>query len=102
MESATKVANRYAKENAYLSVQCDLKDKEIQRLRAAYKLEADANLEKDAVIAKLRAALEDMFAMIDEGLLVRHISNDASELYAMDMLKFVQRLAKAKQALEGE
>ena len=53
-------------------------------------------------ITRLQAALEDMFAMLDEGILVRDITNDASDTFTMDMLAFVQRLAACKQALKGQ
>ena len=50
-------------------------------------------------IQRLRAALTDLFVMMDEGVLVRDISGDAKPDYVTRMLKFVKRLAAAKQAL---
>jgi hypothetical protein len=45
-------------------------------------------------------ALRDMFAMIDEGLLVRDISHDHEPDFYMKAIQFSMRLAKAKKALE--
>ena len=50
---------------------------------------------KDEVIEAAR----DLFAMIDEGLLVRDISKDAEPSFAMDALKFTMRLKKTPEAL---
>ncbi len=46
-------------------------------------------------------ALADMFAMIDEGLLVRDISKDHLSGWAARQITFVQRLAKNKTALQS-
>jgi hypothetical protein len=40
-----------------------------------------------------------MFKLIEEGWLVRDISQDAKPVFAMRQLGFVSRLAKAKAAL---
>jgi hypothetical protein len=47
----------------------------------------------------LKIALQDMFKLIEEGWLVRDISQDAKPVFAMRQLGFVSRLAKAKAAL---
>jgi hypothetical protein len=52
-------------------------------------------------IVRLRAALKDMFSLMDEGLLVRDISDDCEPLWAMRQLKFVQRLQQAHAALSS-
>lgn len=72
---------------------------EIERLRA---LSQNNALSWDAIVRErddLRAALTDMFALIDEGLLVRNIEKDAEPSWAMRQVRFVQRLAKAQAAL---
>ena len=51
-------------------------------------------------IAELGGALQDMFALIDDGFLCRDISRDAEPGWSIKMLGFVQRLAKNKQALK--
>lgn len=52
------------------------------------------------------AALEDVMAMIDQGLLVRNITKDADPKWAIEMMKFAMRLNKIQAALalagEGE
>lgn len=45
--------------------------------------------------AQLEAALKDVFAMIDEGLLVRNTAFDHEPEWAMQALRFTQRLQKA-------
>lgn len=49
--------------------------------------------------ARYRGALEDLFKMMDEGLLVRDISKDWESTYYLRMMDFVMRLKKAKSAL---
>ena len=49
---------------------------------------------------KLREALTDMFALLDEGILVRDISHDHEDDWALSMVPFIQRLAKNKEALD--
>lgn len=51
---------------------------------------------------KLRAALLDVFKMIDEGMLVRDITKDGDEFWAFEMLKLVSRLKQARAALKTE
>ena len=46
-------------------------------------------------------ALKDMFAMLDEGLLVRNISEDSKPDWAMNNLGLVMRLKKAMEAIDG-
>ncbi len=48
---------------------------------------------------RLRAALQDMFALVDEGWLVRNTENDAAPDWGMRQLGFVRRLQKAQAAL---
>jgi len=48
---------------------------------------------------KLEAALKDLFAMIDEGLLVRDISKDHESDYHQRMIKLVSRLHQNSEAL---
>lgn len=50
-------------------------------------------------IERLRAALKDMFALMDEGWFVRNTSEDHKPSFAMRQLAFVQRLRKAYEAL---
>lgn len=50
-------------------------------------------------VERLREALRDLFALMDEGFLVRDISRDAEPDWALKMIPFVQRLQKAKAAL---
>lgn len=50
-------------------------------------------------IAKLEGALEDVFALIDEGKLVRDTSKDHQESWAIESIGFVNRLAHIRQAL---
>jgi hypothetical protein len=63
----------------------DDKDKKIEELQAA--------------IAAKDEALNDLFGMMEEGLLVRDISNDHKTDYFVKAEKFTQRLVKAKSAL---
>ena len=53
-------------------------------------------------IERVREALEDMFALIDENQLVRNIENDDDPLWALNSLAFVRRLAKNQKALDDE
>lgn len=53
-----------------------------------------------AAAPDLLEALKDMFALLDEGLLVRDTSKDEAPGYAINMLTLVRRLNKAKQAIE--
>lgn len=57
--------------------------------------------ELESSLAKCREGIEDLFKMMDEGLLVRDISKDGEAGYAMRALEFVVRLKRAKEALEG-
>ncbi|SRR5260370_30495961 len=55
-----------------------------------------AELEKgNEEIARLREALRDVFAMIDEGLLVRETSKDINADYFKRLTSFAMRLVKA-------
>ena len=49
---------------------------------------------------KLRVALKDMFALVDEGKLVRDISHDHDPLWTLEVLKLVRRLKANKEAIE--
>lgn len=49
----------------------------------------------------LVAALRDVFALIDEGHLVRNVANDGDPKWALAALKFVERMARAHAALEA-
>jgi len=60
---------------------------EIERLQARQEL--------------LEAALKDMFALIDEGWLVRDIRRDGNPLWALEQIGNVRRLADAKKALDN-
>jgi len=51
---------------------------------------------------QLEAALRDMFAMIDEGLLVRSIVNDHEGDFHLRMVKFMQRLQRAHAPLSQQ
>lgn len=48
----------------------------------------------------LHEALTDMFAMLDEGLLVRDISKDGEPDWPLRMVKFVRRLKINQEALD--
>lgn len=66
-----------------------------------------AHLKKqnDALLAenkRLREALKDMFALMDEGLLVRDTTADPDPDWALRHLKFLQRLKKAHDALASK
>ena len=50
---------------------------------------------------RLRDALRDVFALIEEGWLIRDTSGDQSSDWAMKTARKVQRLAAAYQALDG-
>lgn len=50
---------------------------------------------------RLRLALADMLALIDEGWLVRNTANDSQPDWAIRQLGYVRRLAAAKLALEN-
>ena len=54
---------------------------------------------KDKRIDELEGALTDLFAMMDEMLLVRNIENDDDPLWSLHALNFTRRLQKAHQAL---
>ena len=77
----------------------EAKDKEIELLEKGYDALLDDRNEAWERVAELEAALRDMFALIDEGFLCRDISRDAESGWAIKQLGFVQRLAKANQAL---
>ena len=53
-------------------------------------------------IRALKAAIIDLFALIDEGQLVRNTANDADPDWHMKSLRFVHRLSKAQANLEPE
>jgi len=46
-------------------------------------------------------ALKDLFAMMDEDILVRNTDYDASPAFVLETLKTVTRLKKAHNAMEG-
>lgn len=48
---------------------------------------------------ELLAALKDIFAMMDEGLLVRDTTNDADSGWAIKQLRLVSRLSQAQSAI---
>lgn len=58
-----------------------------------------ANAALIAASPDLLAALQDMFRMMDEGLLVRDTANDGASDWAIKQLRFVARLKKAQAAL---
>ncbi|MGI9293431.1 MAG: hypothetical protein ACR2PS_05560 [Pseudomonadales bacterium] len=51
-------------------------------------------------IGQLQEALQDLFSMMDEKLLVRNISNDGDPLWSLHALNFTRRLAKAHKLIE--
>jgi len=55
--------------------------------------------EQHVEIERLTAALKDMFALMDEGLLVRDMSHDNDPMWAVRQIKFVQRLCEANALL---
>ena len=75
---------------------------------AAYKLQELANdmlatlKQRGEENERLRKAIEDIFAMMDEGLLVRNIEHDGEADWALRNMKLVMRLKEALAALEGE
>lgn len=74
---------------------------EIERLRRAGfgGLSYDIAEKQRQEIERLHGALKDMFALIDEGWLVRNTANDAASDWAIRQLGFVRRLQKAQAAL---
>ena len=68
---------------------------EAQRLQNAY-LIVEACNSRPAMLA----ALKDVFALIDEGWLVRDTSDDGTPGFAMRQLGHVRRLAQARAAIE--
>ena len=44
-------------------------------------------------------ALKDVFALIEEGFLVRDVSRDADPLWALDSIRFITRLKDAYAAI---
>lgn len=60
---------------------------------------AEANARLIAAAPDMLAALQDVFALMDEGWLVRNTSEDHKPSFAMRQLSFVQRLAKANAAI---
>ena len=65
----------------------------------AYSLAIDLALDLERKLVEAREAIKDLFAMMDEHLLIRDTSKDADPDYHMRQLKFVGRLAKAQKAL---
>lgn len=61
--------------------------------------EAAANARLIAAAPEMYAALTDIFAMMDEGYLVRNTSDDAKPGWAMKQLPFIKRLQTAHAAL---
>lgn len=53
-------------------------------------------------LARCEEALRDMFALIDEGYLVRDTTHDAMPGWALRQLPYVHRLAAARRALAQE
>lgn len=53
----------------------------------------------EAAAPELLAALKDVFALIEEGALVRNTENDASPEFHSSALRFTLRLSKAHQAI---
>ena len=49
--------------------------------------------------AALKEALQDVFALIDEGHLVRSVAGDGDPMWALKAVKFVERLKRAHEAL---
>lgn len=48
-----------------------------------------------SINSELLSALKDMFAMLDEGLLIRDITNDARDDFYTRTLELVERLSRA-------
>jgi hypothetical protein len=75
------------------------KEKKTWNERLANQSDVDALMEEVEALQsrerELRAALTDVFALIDSGYLVRNIADDAEPGWAMRQLHNVQRLAKA-------
>lgn len=61
--------------------------------------ESKANAKLIAAAPEMYEALIDVFAMIDEGYLVRNTSGDAETGWAMKQLPFIMRLQVAHAAL---
>lgn len=49
---------------------------------------------------RLKAALTDVFALMDEGFLVRNIANDHESDWAIKTVRYMKRLSDAHRALE--
>ncbi len=54
----------------------------------------------EAKAAKLHDALSDLFSLIENGDLVRDITNDGQSNWALKMIPFMQALQKAQRMLE--
>ena len=71
----------------------ELDDSDTPALIAAVNAYADLVRERD----RLREALADVFALIDEGWLVRNIQGDIATNWAINAAPNVLRLAKARE-----
>jgi hypothetical protein len=69
------------------------------KARSVWYAQANANAHLIAAAPDLYAALTDMFALIDEGWLVRQTNEDHKPAFAVRMLPFVARMQKAQAAL---
>lgn len=64
------------------------------------------SIDEDEVLRRLNAytdlleALEDLFALMEEGQLVRDTSEDNLDSYWTKSMEFVKRIHKAQQAIE--
>lgn len=58
-----------------------------------------ANARLIAAAPELLAGLKDVFALMQEGFLVRDISKDGDPLWALNSLRFVTRLKEAADAV---
>lgn len=61
--------------------------------------ETEANARLVAAAPELLAALKDVFKMMDEGYLVRDVSNDGDQLWALTALRIVTRLKNMDTAI---
>ncbi len=112
MREIAQLRSQLANERSKLAIAaqiCAAKDdqlaaerEQVQALNDIMRLDNQNLNELRSQIAALADALKDMFAMIEEGLLVRDISKDGQPDYAIRMLRFTQRLAKANTALAKE
>lgn len=61
--------------------------------------ECEANARLISAAPELLEGLKDLFAMMDEGLIVRNTDNDHKSSWALDALIFTKRMKKAYDAI---